>query len=64
LHLAIALVFFWHTHNFDAGSGERLLKVFFLKIGTNVPTAWSGHFYSPSFLSSSNIDDTEESQEC
>jgi hypothetical protein len=29
-----------------------------------VPTAWSGHFYSPSFLSSSNIDDTEESQEC
>jgi hypothetical protein len=36
----------------------------FQKIGTNVPTVWSGHFYSPSFLLSSNIDDTEDSQDC
>jgi hypothetical protein len=26
--LAIALVFFCHAQNFDAGSGERLLKDF------------------------------------
>jgi hypothetical protein len=31
LHFAIALVFFCHTQNFDAGSGERLLKDFFFK---------------------------------
>jgi hypothetical protein len=28
LHLVIALVFFRHAQNFDAGSGERLLKDF------------------------------------
>jgi hypothetical protein len=32
LHLAIALVFFRHAQNFDAGSGERLLKDFFKKL--------------------------------
>jgi hypothetical protein len=32
LHLAIALVFFRHTQNFNAGSGERLLKDFFKKL--------------------------------
>jgi hypothetical protein len=32
LHLAIALVFFHHAQNFDAGSGERLLKDFFKKL--------------------------------
>jgi hypothetical protein len=32
LHLAIALVFFQHAQNFDAGSGERLLKDFFKKL--------------------------------
>jgi hypothetical protein len=54
LHLVISLVFFNHAQNFDAGSGEWLLKDFLKKIGTNVPTASSGHFYSPSFLLSSN----------
>jgi hypothetical protein len=32
LHLVIALVFFQHAQNFDAGSGERLLKDFFKKL--------------------------------
>jgi hypothetical protein len=32
LHLAIALVFFWHAQNFDAGSGESFLKDFFKKL--------------------------------
>ena len=32
LHLVIALVFFRHAQNFDAGSGERLLKDFFKKL--------------------------------
>jgi hypothetical protein len=32
LHLVIALVFFCHAQNFDASSGERLLKDFFKKL--------------------------------
>jgi hypothetical protein len=62
-YMVIALVFFHHAQNFDASSGKAP-EGLFQKIVPNMPTAWSGCFYPPSFLLSSNTDDNEKSQKC